>query len=99
MKKMIVALGLMLSLNTFAASLVWTVLEPTAWMALSSLSTSENLEKEAAKVVNDSQLMLQGGKITAFLNQKIKDIQAMDPAVSDAEALDALLEVSEQILK
>lgn len=99
MKKFIAIATLALSLNTFSASFVGTTLLPTQLLALSSVSTSGNVQKEAAQVINDSQELIQSGKMTAFLGQKIKDIQAQDSSVSDSEALDALLSVSDQILK
>jgi hypothetical protein len=95
MKKLIAIATLALSVNAFSASFVGTTLLPTQSLALSSVSTS----KEAAQVINDSQELIQSGKMTAFLGQKIKDIQAQDSSVSDSEALDALLSVSEHILK
>lgn len=98
MKKFIAIATLALSVNAFSASFVGTTLIPTQSLALSSVSTSGNIQKEAAQVVNDSQELIQSGKMTAFLSQKIKDIQASDSSVSDSEALDALLSVSEQIL-
>ncbi|MDD4972785.1 MAG: hypothetical protein PHY93_00460 [Bacteriovorax sp.] len=99
MKKLIAIATLALSLNAFSASFVGTTLLPTQSLALSSISTSGNVQKEAAQVINDSQELIQSGKMTAFLGQKIKDIQAQDSAVSDSDALDALLSVSDQILK
>lgn len=99
MKKFIAAATLLLSLNTFAASFVGTTLLPTQSLALSSVSISGNAQKEAAQVINDSQDLIQSGNMTAFLSQKIRDIQAQDSSVSDQEALDALISVSEQILK
>ena len=99
MKKLIAIATLALSVNAFSASFVGTTLLPTQSLALSSVSTSGNVQKEAAQVLNDSQELIQSGKMSAFLSQKIKDIQAQDSSVSDSEALDALLSVSEQILK
>lgn len=98
MKKLIAIATLALSVNAFSASFVGTTLLPTQSLALSSVSTSGNVQKEAAQVINDSQELIQSGKMTAFLSEKIKNIQAQDAAVSDSEALDALISVSEQIL-
>jgi hypothetical protein len=97
MKKLIAIATLALSVNAFSASFVGTTLLPT--QSLTSVSTSGNVQNEAAQVINDSQELIQSGKMTAFLGQKIKDIQAQDSSVSDSEALDALLSVSEHILK
>ena len=99
MKKLIAVATLALSLNSFAASFVGTTLLPTQSLALSSVSTSGGMQKEAAQVINDSQELIQSGKMSAFLSQKIKDIQAQDASVSDQDALDALISVSEHILK
>jgi hypothetical protein len=99
MKKLIAIATLVLSVNAFSASFVGTTLLPTQSLALLSVSTSGNVQKEAAQVINDSQELIQSGKMTAFLGQKIKDIQGQDSTVSDSEALDALLSVSENILK
>lgn len=99
MKKLIAIVTVILSVNSFAASFVGTTLLPTQSLALSSVSTAGNVQKEAAQVINDSQELIQSGKMSAFLNQKIKDIQSQDSSVSDQDALDALISVSEQILK
>ncbi len=99
MKKLIAVMALALSVNTFAASFVGTTLIPSESLALSSAASSGNPKQEAALIINDSQEYMQSGIMTSFLTQKIKDIQAQDSSVSDQDALDALVSVSEQILK
>lgn len=99
MKKFIAFATLALSVNAFSASFIGTTLLPTQLLAISSVATSGNPQKEAAQVINDSQEYIQSGNITAFLAQKISDIQAQDSSVSESESVDALISVSEQILK
>lgn len=99
MKKLITIVTLAISVNAFSASFVGTTLLPTQSLALSSVSTAGGLQKEAAQVINDSQELLASGTMSAFLSQKISDIQASDASISNTEALDALIRVSEHILK
>lgn len=99
MKKLIALTVLTLSVNTFAASFVGTTLLPTESLALTTAASSGNPQKQAALIINDTQEYMQSGVMTPFLSQKIKDIQAQDSSVSDQEALDALVSVSEQILR
>lgn len=99
MKRLIVLAILALSSNAFSASFVGTTLLPIQLSALSSLSTAGAPLKEAAQVINDSQDLLQSGIKSAFLAQKISDVQAQDESISESEALDLLISVSEQLLK
>ncbi|MFA6237689.1 MAG: hypothetical protein WC635_10215 [Bacteriovorax sp.] len=99
MKKLFAITLFSLSLNVFSASIVGTTLLPTQTLALSSVSTAGDVHKEANQVINDSQELIQSGKMSAFLAQKIQEIRSLDSTVSDSEALDALISVSEMILK
>lgn len=55
--------------------------------------------KEAAQVLDDSQNYIQSGEMSAFLSGKIKNVQAIHTEMSDEEALDALIQDAELILK
>lgn len=54
--------------------------------------------KEALQVLNDGQNYIQSGKMSAFLAEKIKNIQSVNVELSDEEALDALIQDAESIL-
>ena len=89
MKFTIVTLSLILSTNLFAKS----VYEASEL----SLFTSY-LKVQAEYVIEDTQEMLQSGRISILLSQKIKEIQAANQDLSDAEALDILIETAEKVL-
>jgi hypothetical protein len=114
MKNLAVLFTLACSLVSFSAnSLEVTkeiVIMPFASLAGTTLgfaSTSNGVDctlgqggcKLAMQVVADSQEYFQSGTLSAFLSEKIKNIQAQDKSASDEEALDALISVSLEILK
>jgi hypothetical protein len=67
---------------------------------LSSATTSGSLpQKQAQMLLNDVQDLIQDGKMSAFLNQKIKDIQALHKDASESDALDMLINEAEAVLK
>ena len=102
MKFTIAMLSLVLSVNVFANSiivtgnsLILTITAPTLALA----STSVGFEKvQAEAVVNDAQDMLQTGKVSLFLSQKIQEAQAQNLDLSEAEALDVIIESAYSIL-
>ena len=103
MKTTIAILSLILSVNIYASDIAYSSADSTvltsAGPMLSSVTTSGSLpEKQAQMVLNDAQELIQDGKMTAFLNQKIKDIQALNADTSESEALDMLIEQAENIL-
>lgn len=104
MKTTIAILSLIISANIFASDIAYSVADSSVLISagpmLSSATTSGTLpDKQAAMVLNDAQDLIQGGKMSAFLNQKIKDVQESNAGASEAEALDLLIEMAESILK
>lgn len=104
MKTTLAILSLIISANVFASDVAYSLADSsvltTAGPMLSSATTSGSLpEKQAQMVLNDAQDLIQDGKMTAFLNQKILDIQLIHKDASQAEALDLLIEQAEAILK
>jgi hypothetical protein len=99
MKTMILALVLAVSTNSFAND--FTMENKVAKLVLFSAISSSMivLLKEAQAVVDDSQGYIQTGKLSAFLSQKIKDVKELNSELSDEEAIDLLLEVSEAKLQ
>lgn len=55
--------------------------------------------KEATQVLEDSQNYIQSGEMSAFLSGKVRDVQAAYSEMSEGEALDALIQDAELILK
>lgn len=104
MKTTLAILSLIVSANVFASDVAYSLADSsvitTAGPMLSSATTSGTLpEKQAKMVLNDAQELIQNGKMSAFLNQKIKDVQALHDDASQAEALDLLISQAEAILK
>jgi hypothetical protein len=76
-----------------------TSLLPSQSIGLSSASLIGNNGKiEAEQVIRDSQDLAQTGELSVFLNQKIKELQSQDNSLSEQDALDQLIAVSEAIL-
>ena len=100
MKITIAMLSLILSANVFANavssnSLILTSSAPS----LSSASTvASNQKVQAEAVINDAQDMLQTGEVSLFLSQKIQETQALNLDLSEADALDILIESAYSIL-
>lgn len=55
--------------------------------------------KAAVQVLEDSQKYMQSGEVTAYLSQKIKEVQESDSSLSADEALDALVAGAEKFIK
>ncbi|MBC7429326.1 MAG: hypothetical protein H7336_11980 [Bacteriovorax sp.] len=100
MKTMIALLSLVISANVFAYSVADSTVLASASPMLSSATTSGTLpDKQAALILNDAQDLIQDGKMSSFLNQKIKEVQALHIETSESEALDLLISQAESILK
>jgi hypothetical protein len=100
MKTTIALLSLVISANVFAYSLGDSSVLTSASPMLSSATTSGTIpEKLAAKLLNDAQDLIQNGKMSAFLNQKIKEVQTLHADTSESDALDLLIAQAELILK
>ncbi len=86
-------LSLVVSANVFAFGdsgiFAATFFAPSYTTAITS---SMELKVQADVVINDAQEMLQTGKISVFLSQKIQEVKAQKPGLSDAEALDVLID-------
>ena len=102
MKFTIAMLSLILSANVFANAFAVTSkssILTSASPSLSSSSTSAaNQKVQAETVVNDAQNMLHTGEVSIFLSQKIQETQAQNLELSDAEALDVLIDSAYSIL-
>ena len=100
MKFAIVMLSLVISANVFAFSVTDVLVLTTASPLLSSATTSGAAKKaQADAVINDAQEMLQSGEISIFLSQKLQETQKLNKGISEAEALDILIESAQTILK
>lgn len=101
MKTTIALLSLVLSANVFAYSVADSTVISLASPFLLSASSSGAYDdfKQAAMVLNDAQELIQNGRMSVFLNQKIKEVQAVHAEASEADALDLLINEAESILK
>ena len=99
MKLSIALLTFALSANVMAYSITDSTVLTSATPLLSSATTSGGFaEKQAALVLNDSQEYFQSGRLSAFLAQKVSEVQA-ESELSVEEAVDALVTDAESILK
>ena len=99
MKTTIALLSLVISANVFAYSVAdSSVLTSAAPMLSSATSSGSGTQKLAALILNDAQELIQYGKMSSFLNQKIKEIQATHTDASQSEALDLLINQAEAAL-
>lgn len=98
MKIAIALLSLSLTANVFAYSLTDSTVLTGLSPLLTTVSTSGGLKQDAAKIVNDAQELMQSGKMSTFLGQKIKEVQEIKD-VSEAEALDLLVNESVIVLE
>jgi hypothetical protein len=100
MKSIIALLSIAFSANSFAYSAADSTVLTSAFPMLMSATTSGILpEKLAAMVLNDAQDLIQNDKMSVFLNQKIKEVQAIHKDASEEDALDLLINAAETILK
>ena len=98
MKLTIAMLTLVLSANVFAASVlpysVWGLsTTATVW-----ITSTTDFKVQAAAILNDSQEMLNTGNASLFLSQKIQETQSLNEGISEAEALDILIESAQSVL-
>ena len=93
MKFTIVMLSLALSANVFAFSSI-NISEATSFSGMED----EFPKAQANLVIKDSQQMFQTGVVSLFLSQKIQEIQNQNEGVSEAEALDILIETAQDFL-
>lgn len=99
MKATIAALTLVLSMNVMAYSITDSTVLTSASPLLSTATTSGGFaQKQAALVLNDSQEFFQSGKLSAFLSQKVSEVQAEITDASVEEAIDLLVNEAEGIL-
>lgn len=100
MKTTIALLTIVLSANVMAYSITDSTVLTSATPLLSSATTSGGFaEKQAALVLNDSQEFFQSGKLSAFLAQKVSEVQSEVSDASVEEAVDLLVNEAESILK
>ena len=99
MKFTIAMLSLVISANVFAYSVTDVLVLTSASPLLSSATTSGGIQKvQADAVLNDAQEMLQSGEVSVFLSQKLQETQDLNKGISEAEALDILIESAQKIL-
>lgn len=99
MKTTIALLTIVLSANVMAYSITDSTVLTSATPLLSSATTSGGFaEKQAALVLNDSQEFFQSGKLSAFLAQKVSEVQSEVSDASVEEAVDLLVNEAESIL-
>ncbi len=96
MKFTIAMLFLVLSANVFAFSST-DFSEGTSFSGV-DFNQVETNKIQSALVLNDSQVMFHTGVVSVFLSQKIQQIQDKNKDLSEAEALDILIEASQAIL-
>lgn len=103
MKKLILIFAShILSINAFATSLSAISRLPydgaVTTVKVTTLYFSGKLDKnEALMIINDSQ-EYEAGKVSVFLEQKIKVVQEINPNLSESEAVGVLLEVAMTVL-
>jgi hypothetical protein len=105
MKKLTIIALLTLSTQSFASfsvsnTVAYTLAEAIYSTAIPVASTgattaaSEQRNKEALELKNDIQDFFQSGNLTLSLQNKIKIAQELDSSLSQVEAIDLLLEVT-----
>lgn len=74
---------------------------PALWPLSTTGVSSYGWKVQAAQVVNDSQDYFQTGKLSVFLSEKIKNVQAVNEQnnISEQDALDILIYASVETLK
>ena len=99
MKFTIAMLSLVISANVFAYSVTDVLVLTSASPLLTSATTSGAAQQaQANAVINDAQQLLQSGEASIFLSQKIQETQALNKGISQAEALDILVDSAQSIL-
>lgn len=110
MKKLIILAALVLSTQSYAfdsvsnllaytlAEVIYTVAIPVGTTGAVTATTQQS-QKEALQLKNDIQEYYQSGSMTASLQNKVIIAQQIDSSLSLDEALDALVEASNIILK
>ena len=99
MKSAITILSLIYSINVFAYSVTDVSAITSASPLLSSVTTTGLFQKAQANVMlNDAQEILLTGKSSMFLSQKIRETQDLIQGISEAEALDILIQSAQIIL-
>ena len=97
MKSTIVMLSLVFSVNAFASTLA-----PTIWTSVTAgiagVVVTSNAKVQSLAVLNDAQEMLNTGRTSLFLSQKIQETQDLNEDLSEVEALDILIESAQNIL-
>ena len=100
MKSVITILSLVVSANVFAYSLTDSTVILSASPLLTSAATSTRgyAKRQAAVIINDAQELIQSGRASAFLSQKIKEAQEVNDGASESDALEMLVNEAEAIL-
>ena len=99
MKSLIAILTIAISVNVHAYSIGATTYLVSASPLLTTGTTSGGLQKaEANAIMNDAQEFLLSGNSSAFLSEKIKLAQDVNPGASESEALEMLLNEAESTL-
>lgn len=112
MKKLFITLSVLSALTSFNANALEAIGVTYGVMSVSAsvvgtLSTiygpdcllGQGSCKEAVQVIADAQDYIQSGKISSFLGQKIKEVQASDTSLSAEEVLDVLTASAAEVLK
>lgn len=108
MKKIFtLALASLLSVNSYAIdqvtnglayTLAYTIWSSAMGVASTKVSAEATLSKykkeEALKIENDAQNYYMSGIASAFLEEKIKLAQEIEPSLSESEAVDVLVEAA-----
>ena len=99
MKAVILFLSLAVTTNVFAYSAVDSTVFVSASPLLSTALTSGADQKLQANIIlNDAQEFMLSGKMSVFLNQKIKDTQKMNQMASESDALEMLIDAASDII-
>lgn len=97
MKALIVLLSLSFSASVFANSIADSSVLVSMSPTLSIYTTFGETEFNARKIMDDAQELIQGGEMSPYLGQKIREVQESQ-GNSESEALDFLMSESESIL-
>ncbi|MBY0413667.1 MAG: hypothetical protein K2Q18_05860 [Bdellovibrionales bacterium] len=98
MKSVIALISVVISSNAFSYSATDASVLTSASPLLTTAVTSGGSPEKQAVLILDAVQELELGKISPFLNQKIKEFQARHPDQSVADAIDSLVDEAQTIL-
>lgn len=101
MKTALILASILFTMNAYSYSstrFAIAGLEVTAFSVIFGTSSKKIRKEEAALIINDSQIYLQTGTKTVFLDKAINNLKEQEQTLSDLEAVDTLVSVAEAAL-